>query len=203
MGSFANSVFIGLLGWFQFLVSNIWSNVTAPKSSSFLNFLSENWIILTAGLCLTGLIADFIVYLYRWTPYKVWSSFFQRFKNTYDENKDKNDSVSDNEETVSCRKEYDRSNEFQNDTENPGKSISFNQYSTISGGSNQLLKDGNSYMKRNIQPQRRRNLMNNLFGTSEEDYYSFQPPKPTMDQKDAYNSPVYPKNWTYSGEDKE
>ena len=202
MGSFANSVFIGLLGWFQILVSDIWSNIINPGSSSFFSFLSENWIILAAGLCLAGLITDFIVYLYRWTPYKVWNSFFHRFRNAYGESKEKNDNFSANKEDASCRQDDGGSDNHQRNTDQMENSPAFNQYSTISGGSNQLLNGENSFMKRSIQPRRRRNLMNNLFGTSEEDSYVFQPPKLSMDQKDAYNLPVYPKNWTNSGEDK-
>lgn len=80
MGSFANTVFSILLGWMQSLISMIWSALTVRNENSFLHFIGKNWIIITVIICAAGLLADFVVYLFRWQPYKVWRSFWMRHK---------------------------------------------------------------------------------------------------------------------------
>ena len=78
MGSFANTVFSILLGWLQGLVAMIWSALTAEGGDAFLQFIAKNWIIITIFLCAVGVTADFIVYFFRWEPYKVWKTFWRR-----------------------------------------------------------------------------------------------------------------------------
>lgn len=78
MGTLSNSVFQALLGWIRTLSSEIWSTVTAPDSSTILRWVGQNWLSLAAGLCVFGLIADWMIYLFRWQPYRVWRSFFRR-----------------------------------------------------------------------------------------------------------------------------
>lgn len=81
MGSFANTIFSILLGWLQGLVAMIWSALTAEGGDAFLQFIAKNWIIITIFLCAVGVIADFIVYFFRWEPYKVWKTFWRRIHN--------------------------------------------------------------------------------------------------------------------------
>ena len=78
MGSFANSVFQTMLGWLQGLVGRIW-NLSAPgqEGDSLLGWVGANWKWLTLALCLFGLVTDWIVYLFRWQPYRVWRRFFR------------------------------------------------------------------------------------------------------------------------------
>lgn len=80
MGSFANTVFSVLLGWLQGLIAMIWSALTAEGGDSFLQFIAKNWIFITVFLCAVGVIADFVVYLFRWEPYKVWRSTWRRIR---------------------------------------------------------------------------------------------------------------------------
>ena len=80
MGSFSNTLFSALLGWLQGLVSMIWSALTSESGSPFFQFIEKNWLKMIIVLCVAGVAADFIVYIFRWTPYKVWYSFFQRIK---------------------------------------------------------------------------------------------------------------------------
>ena len=80
MGSFANTVFSVLLGWLQGLIAMIWSALTAEGGDSFLQFIAKNWIYITVFLCAVGVIADFVVYLFRWEPYKVWKSYWRRIR---------------------------------------------------------------------------------------------------------------------------
>ena len=81
MGSFANTVFSLLLGWLQTVTSVIWSALTGKNSESFLQFIGKNWILIAAVLCIAGVVIDFLVYLFRWEPYKVWKSFWKKIRN--------------------------------------------------------------------------------------------------------------------------
>ena len=78
MGSFANTVFSLLLGWMQGLIAIIWSALTDQGGESVFQFIGDHWIRIAIILCAVGLIADFLVYFFRWAPYKVWRSFFRR-----------------------------------------------------------------------------------------------------------------------------
>ncbi|MBQ6398966.1 MAG: hypothetical protein IJI21_02490 [Clostridia bacterium] len=78
MGSFANSVFSALLGWIQSIAQSVWNALsTAPKDSA-LSWAGRNWIPLAVALCAFGVICDFVVYLFRWRPLRVWRRFFRR-----------------------------------------------------------------------------------------------------------------------------
>lgn len=44
-------------------------------------------------------------------------------------------------------------------------------------------------------PRRRRILIQQLFGEAEEGQPYYDPPKPVIDQREAYHQPVYPRNW--------
>lgn len=78
MGSFAGTIFSLLLGWVQGTAAWLWSAATSPTGSGLLNWLSANWLPLTAIVCAVGIIVDLVVYLFRWRPYRVWASFFRR-----------------------------------------------------------------------------------------------------------------------------
>ena len=78
MGSFANTLFSILLGWMQAVISMIWSALSGKEETSFLQFIGKYWILIAAILCVAGIVIDFMVYMFRWTPYKVWKSFLQR-----------------------------------------------------------------------------------------------------------------------------
>lgn len=51
-----------------------------------------------------------------------------------------------------------------------------------------------------VRPRRRRINVSELFGNPEEDMIHFDPPKPVIDQSEAYHTPVYPRNWKDNGE---
>lgn len=82
MGTFANTMFRALLGWLHSAVSGLWTLVTEPAGSSWLHWVLENWLSLTLLLCGAGLVIDFVVYLLRWQPYRVWRRFLHRMKGT-------------------------------------------------------------------------------------------------------------------------
>ena len=72
MGLFANTLFSVLLGWVQTAASWLWSLITNVNVSAWLRWVLDNWLLLLIVLCAAGLVVDFIVYLLRWQPYRVW-----------------------------------------------------------------------------------------------------------------------------------
>ena len=78
MGPFANAMFNILLGWVQTAASWLWGLVTNADVSAWLHWLLENWLPLTILLCVAGGLIDFVVYLVRWQPYRVWRRFLHR-----------------------------------------------------------------------------------------------------------------------------
>lgn len=78
MGAFANTLFSVLLGWVQTAAAWLWSLVTNADVSAWLRWLLDNWLPLTLILCAGGVVIDFIVYLIRWQPYRVWGNFLRR-----------------------------------------------------------------------------------------------------------------------------
>ena len=78
MGSFANTMFSVLLGWVRGTVNWLWGLFSSEESGGLTAWLGEHWLGLAAALCVAGMLADLVVYMVRWRPYKVWASFFRR-----------------------------------------------------------------------------------------------------------------------------
>lgn len=78
MGQFAGTLFRVLLGWVQTAASWLWGLVTNTDVSAWMRWLLDNWLPLTVLLCIGGVVIDFIVYLIRWQPYRVWGRFLRR-----------------------------------------------------------------------------------------------------------------------------
>lgn len=78
MGSFANALFSGLLGWLQGAAAWLWRVFSGADAGAWMSWVLENWLPLTLLLCAAGVLIDFVVYLIRWQPYRVWRSFFGR-----------------------------------------------------------------------------------------------------------------------------
>ncbi len=76
MGQFANLMFNMMLGWVRSAAAGLWSLVTNTDVSLWVRWLLDNWLPLTLLLCLGGIVIDFVVYLFRWQPYRVWGRFF-------------------------------------------------------------------------------------------------------------------------------
>lgn len=85
MGQFAGTLFSLLLGWVQTAVSGLWALFTNADAGTWLSWLLDHWLLLAAALCLGGVLIDFLVYLLRWQPYRVWGSFLRRMKGRADE----------------------------------------------------------------------------------------------------------------------
>lgn len=80
MGLFANTLFSVLLGWVQTAASWLWNLVTNADVHAWLRWVLDNWLVLVILLCLGGIAVDFIVYLFRWQPYRVWANILQSRK---------------------------------------------------------------------------------------------------------------------------
>lgn len=78
MGQFAGTLFRMLLGWVQTAVSWLWNLATSADVSAWLQWLLDNWLTLVIILCMGGVLVDFVVYLIRWQPYRVWRRFLAR-----------------------------------------------------------------------------------------------------------------------------
>ena len=72
MGSFINALFNFLLGWIRGTAQWLWSMVTSDSRGGLLGWAMRN-------LCIFGVVMDFLVYLIRWQPYRVWGNFWTRF----------------------------------------------------------------------------------------------------------------------------
>ena len=88
MGQFANTLFSVLLGWVQTAASWLWGLISAPEGSGWLRWLLDNWLPLVLILCAIGVVIDFLVYLLRWQPYRVWARFLRRKKPDAEENEE-------------------------------------------------------------------------------------------------------------------
>ena len=60
-----------LLGWVRGLVNWIWS-VLSGEETGMLSAFALHWKAVLAVLLAVGLLADLLVYILRWRPYKVW-----------------------------------------------------------------------------------------------------------------------------------
>ncbi|MBE5803951.1 MAG: hypothetical protein E7316_05505 [Clostridiales bacterium] len=78
MGSFANSMFSVLLGWFSGAVDWVWNVLFQSEDGGLIGWIGENWLGLIIGLSLICMAVDLLVHLLRWQPHKVWASFFRR-----------------------------------------------------------------------------------------------------------------------------
>ena len=78
MSNFANTLFSSLLGWLRSAAAWLWSFANNPESGGLIVWVADNWLMLIILLCAACMLVDFIVYLFRWQPYKVWASFLRR-----------------------------------------------------------------------------------------------------------------------------
>ena len=80
MGSFINALFNFLLGWIRGTAQWLWNMVTSDSHGGLLGWAMRNWLPLVILLCIFGVVMDFLVYLIRWQPYRVWGNFWTRFR---------------------------------------------------------------------------------------------------------------------------
>ena len=251
MSGFANTVFTLLVGWFQAVVSLIWSGLTEKNDGNLLTWIGNNWILIVIVLCVIGSVVDLSVYIVRWKPIEVIRSYFARKKEKHvpdyavpaAETGSRYSVMSEKtEESSSGRNVYRplfASNQAaQDETEKSlSEEIPYNsaagQYDetgwqepreyrkgpekhevpadspyrrpvTEPAFPEQETRTGREPAERSpeaaVRPRRRRINVSELFGNPEEDMMHFEPPKPMIDQTEAYHTPVYPRNWKENGD---
>ena len=84
MGLFANTLFSILLGWVQTAASWLWGLVTNTDVNAWVAWVVDNWLAMVILLCIGGVATDFVVYLFRWQPYRVWGSFLRRWRQQHE-----------------------------------------------------------------------------------------------------------------------
>lgn len=72
MGSVVSALFSLLLGWIRGTAQWLWSIITSDSNGGLIGWMVRNWLPLVILLCIFGMVADFVVYLLRWQPYRVW-----------------------------------------------------------------------------------------------------------------------------------
>jgi len=121
MGALTKPVFQALLGWIRTLCSEVWITVSSPDGMTFLQWIGKHWKELTLVLCLLGMVLDFIVYLIRWQPYRVWFRFLRGEKSHESDNVYKTDQVEAESSEKSVRtakyRDYDVMNMSSDESE--------------------------------------------------------------------------------------
>ena len=252
MSGFANTVFTLLVGWFQTVVSLIWSGLTDKNGNNLFTWIGNHWIVIVVILCAIGSVVDLSVYIARWKPFDVIRSYFERKKGKISP-----------ENTVPAREtesKYSRTQEtdhepapvrngyrplFASNQSSPDVYAEpFPEYipdnSVDVRDTDPLLQEPSEYRNEfpkhevpadspyrrpladlpspaehdtvpekesrehvqdsSVRPRRRRINVSELFGNPEEDMIHFEPPKPMIDQAEAYHTPVYPRNWKENGD---
>lgn len=252
MSGFANTVFTLLIGWFQTVVSLIWSGLTDKNNENVFTWIGNHWIVIVIVLCAVGIIVDFSVYIARWKPFDVIRSYFDRKKNRSPASQDATVQLPDRSisgpernrrsETAYSPDEYRplfASNQSYQDISKESFPEEKYDQDSVSGSAEPILQ--NRAESRNatekheipadspyrrpaeqtsvperetegvtdasdkvpepvIRPRRRRINVSELFGNPEEEMIRFTPPKPVIDQTEAYHTPVYPRNWKENGD---
>ena len=85
MGGFASSAFSLMLAWVRSAAAWLWQLAAGGESGGLGVWLAEHWKAVAIALCVIGVAVDWIVYLLRWKPYRVWQSFFRRLRGEAEE----------------------------------------------------------------------------------------------------------------------
>lgn len=78
MNSFVNTLLSVMLGWIRTLISNIWTMLASEDGGALFQFLSAYWLVIVILLCAGGVLADLIIYFFRWRPDYVWLTRWRR-----------------------------------------------------------------------------------------------------------------------------
>lgn len=250
MSGFANTVFTLLVGWFQTVVSLIWSGLTDKNGGNVFTWIGNHWIVIVIILCAVGSIIDVSVYIARWKPFDVVRSYFERKKGrnstafpsripetekAYSDSpeiKDQMPSQSgyrplfasnqisqyssqdgyseyiDDSNTVSPVPDTSlpdlSESRYQSDKRYPADDSPYRRPAAepvITGQNERSEKHEDGRIQDSaVRPRRKRINVSELFGNPEEDMIHFTPPKPVIDQAEAYHTPVYPRNWKENGD---
>lgn len=80
MNGFTNAVLSLLLGWLRALLNSLWNVISGEGGGALFSFFSSHWKLIFLLLCVGGFVIDRMVYLFRWRPYYVWATHWERFR---------------------------------------------------------------------------------------------------------------------------
>ncbi len=80
MNGFVNTLLSVLLSWIRALINQIWSMLSSEDGGLLYRFLHANWLAIVISLCVLCVLADLIVYFFRWRPDYVWASSWRRLR---------------------------------------------------------------------------------------------------------------------------
>ena len=249
MGGYALACIKVLVGWIKSLAEQMWSvfSTQPGKQNNLMTWTGDHWKAIVLVLCVFGLAADLVVYLFRWEPIKVWRSWFRRRKQknraawpapqpqpAYYEDDDTAEINPDGAPYFASNRrriEQDYPEPYADDglypeEEEPDAGMA--QTRAVPRADQPLYSAPNmpappeyqamyrrpeprdtaermSMTERNLEkvigPRRRKFRVNELFADSEESSVHYEAPQPVIDRTEAYNAPVYPRNWKENGED--
>ena len=220
MGSFANTLFLWLLGWIRTAASLLWNIMSGASASVFLQWIEEHWVLTAGAICIIGLVSDWLVYMFRWRPYRVWGSYFRRLQRGKEpETEDTAENSEDSLETDSplaqdagapgfqamgqepLKEKNGRASAWNWEEEGTAEQVRFSESASETyrryrnrPEEEQDPQDTTARFEEAIRPRRRRTRIGNLFREdgSEADYVA---PQELIDRREAYRQPVYPRNW--------
>ena len=171
-----------MLGWIQSTCSAVWQAFTAPAPQPALMWLQKHWMAAALVLCVLGVLADLIVYLFRWHPLDVWRSFFIRLRERAD-----NDSTDVN---LLSNGEGDSSAEKETDEQLAAGSRPDRLRMEEEDAQTRLERAEESLLK----SRRRRFISRHSVGEREYAGASVTPQE-IFNTQDTYHQPVYPRKW--------
>nr|HML47836.1 hypothetical protein [Clostridia bacterium] len=78
MNSFTDAFFSILLSWVRSLTNAAWTAFRSGGQQGILSWLADHWLGLLILATLAGLTTDWIVWMLRWRPYRLWFSGLRR-----------------------------------------------------------------------------------------------------------------------------
>ena len=209
MNSLANGLFRVLFGWFQGLVSSVWTALTTG-GETFVSWTGNHWKIIALTICIIGLLTDLIIYLLRWRPYLVWRSFLRGRKNRADEDSREVGMEEEEEWDADAAPATDRAERSYFRTNSPDRSPTADeQYSAYDEESDDHATEDKEYApddgydrsvnteeaERALYSHRKRNGIRRLFRDREDELADTVGPEELINSSKAYHDPVYPKSW--------
>jgi len=118
MGIAADSLFNVLMSWVRALVSALWALFSGDRTS-VLEFLSKNWMAIAAAIIIGGLVIDWLVWMIRWQPYRLWARRLRRMLRLDEPDEEENTEKGKAHAAVMPEKRYARPTEAQADRKAP------------------------------------------------------------------------------------
>ena len=219
MGSFANGVFTLLLGWVSGTARFLWNLVSGGNGGSLWKWITDHWILLAGILCLSGIVIDLMVYIFRWEPFRMWRNPWSRRARDRRMNREaeKRPVASEPEWTpgtpevmISASERQPELSRWEEQREEEPQEPEPPETTLVTPAGYRVPadspyrrpqreydeNDGGRMMGMAPVTKRRRRLnVATLFSEAEEDLMVYQKPETIIDRHQAYHEPVYPRRW--------